>query len=114
MSRPRLEHGEVSIVTVLDDDAIEAMVDAMVKQSTAYPVVPPGYTRKVEPLHPFTARQCLLAALRCQPQLAELLRQGLPRAPEPRTHTFRPDRKYPWFCGVCGYGPDEPLQHTQA
>lgn len=29
------------------------------------------------------------------------------------THTFKPDRKYPWFCGACGYGPDEPLQHTQ-
>lgn len=49
-----------------DDDALEVMVDAMIKQSTAYPIVPPGYTGKVEPLHPFAARQCLLAALRAQ------------------------------------------------
>lgn len=36
----------------------------------------------------------------------------IPQA-EQRTHTFKPDRKFPWFCGICGYGPDEPLQHTQ-
>lgn len=49
---------------VLRGDDIERMVDAMVAQSTAYPVVPPGYEKAVEPLRAFTARQCLLAALR--------------------------------------------------
>lgn len=50
-----------------DDDAMEVMVAAMIAQSTAYPIVPPDYTGKVEPLHPFVARQCLLAAIRAQP-----------------------------------------------
>ena len=62
---------------VLDDYAIEAMVDAMVAQSTAYPVVPPDYTGKVDRLHPFTARQCLLAAFRSRPDLAAMLK-GIP------------------------------------
>lgn len=33
--------------------------------------------------------------------------------PGPTTHAFKPARKYPWFCGICGYGPDERLQHSQ-
>jgi len=27
------------------------------------------------------------------------------------THTFEPDRKYPWFCKRCGYGDRERLKH---
>lgn len=50
--------------------------------------------------------------IRINEWLKELIRESKPAAPY-RTHTFKPHRKYPWFCGVCGYGPDEPLQHTQ-
>ncbi len=28
-------------------------------------------------------------------------------------HRFVPARKYPWFCGVCGYAPHEALMHIQ-
>lgn len=46
---------------------------------------------------------------------AEFVSANIIPSPPPRqtTHQFKPDRKYPWFCGVCGYGPDELLQHTQ-
>lgn len=26
-------------------------------------------------------------------------------------HTYRPHKKYPWFCGVCGYPEHERLKH---
>lgn len=59
-----VEAKQPSSARVVSDEEIERMVAAMVAQSTAYPVVPPGYNGRVDPLHPFTARQCLLAALR--------------------------------------------------
>lgn len=31
----------------------------------------------------------------------------------PSTHDFVPNRQHPTFCDVCGYGPSEPLKHTQ-
>ena len=26
-------------------------------------------------------------------------------------HAFTPDKKYPWFCGACGYAEHEALKH---
>lgn len=31
----------------------------------------------------------------------------------PPLHTFKPHRRYPWFCDRCGYPPHEPLKHPQ-
>lgn len=28
-------------------------------------------------------------------------------------HKFIPDRKYPWFCGRCGYASHEALMHVE-
>lgn len=28
-------------------------------------------------------------------------------------HHFEADGEYPWFCGICGYAPHEPLKHYQ-
>lgn len=61
MSEKRVKRKKAMAIS---EDQIDRMVAAMVEQSTAYPVVPPGYEGRVEALHPFTARQCLLAALR--------------------------------------------------
>ncbi len=30
------------------------------------------------------------------------------------THEFEPDKKYPWFCGHCGYPPHEALKHGKS
>jgi len=35
------------------------------------------------------------------------------RPPPDSRHRFVPDKKYPWFCGQCGYAPHEPLMHYQ-
>lgn len=38
----------------------------------------------------------------------------LPKEPRgPVLHTFEPDRRAPWFCRKCGYGPGEVLKHIQ-
>lgn len=28
-------------------------------------------------------------------------------------HQFQPDKKHPWFCSRCGYGPHDEIMHTQ-
>lgn len=33
--------------------------------------------------------------------------------PAPSVHHFKPNRKWPWFCELCGYAPHEPLQHIR-
>ena len=30
----------------------------------------------------------------------------------PNRHEFKPDKRFPWFCSDCGYGPREMLMHT--
>lgn len=47
--------------------------------------------------------------------IAEELREEIERyrsehRPDTR-HRFAPNKKYPWFCGHCGYPPEHPLMH---
>ena len=50
--------------------------------------------------------------MRINEWLKGLIRKSRPAEPH-RTHTFKPHRKYPWFCGICGYASHEVLMHTQ-
>ena len=45
--------------------------------------------------------------------LSEALRGPAPESSPPSAarHKFVPHRKYPWFCGTCGYAPHEALKH---
>ena len=52
-----------------------------------------------------------------QAAMAEASRYLMDYAPqrfEPIRHAYVPHRKYPWFCGECGYPPHEELKHLPA
>ncbi|MBD9390170.1 hypothetical protein IB237_23495 [Agrobacterium sp. AGB01] len=40
--------------------------------------------------------------------------QDVAKARVDNRHRFEPNKKYPWFCAICGYAPHEPLAHLPA
>lgn len=47
------------------------------------------------------------------PHIARIAEQALePAATVDHRHPFKPHRKWPWFCGQCGYPAHENLKHT--
>jgi ribosomal protein S27AE len=46
-------------------------------------------------------------------EAAYVLNRFIPRPPPDTRHHFQPHKKYPWFCGKCGYSPHERLMHFQ-
>lgn len=37
--------------------------------------------------------------------------QRVPLPARNRTHQYKPDKKYPWFCDFCGYAKHDQLMH---
>lgn len=49
------------------------------------------------------------SALTAQVQAARV--QAAAKTPIDNRHKFQPNKKYPWFCAICGYAPHEKLAH---
>lgn len=73
--------------------------------------VPFGFGVRMLEISEPNKRDVDAAALNALLLIAESKLPAEPR--QPVTHPFRADRRYPWFCADCGYGPAEPLKHPQ-
>lgn len=45
--------------------------------------------------------------------IARMISPPVMQVPRSQPHAYVPNRKYPWFCGECGYAPHDTLMHIQ-